>query len=79
MDYDALGYVIIWSVCAIVIVRFWKSWYALYLETRRDGASTPIIFSLMKQYREFKKAHIADRKEWADRVIEQENNRQGTQ
>ena len=74
--YDALAPIIVWSICGIVILRFWKSWLALFLEWRGTEHRLP---ALLRHYIEFKREHIKARREWAEQVIEQENNRQGSQ
>jgi len=72
--YEQLGEVIIWSTCAIIILRFWKQFYALYLE-RKENPIFGFFFAPFRAYRAYKKEYMNARKEWANEVI-QDNRRE---
>lgn len=73
--YDRLGYLIVWIVPIIVIIRFRKAFWALYLESRSSGRTFSSFLFPVRQYADFKKGHIQARTKWAEEIIEQEKYR----
>jgi hypothetical protein len=59
----------------IVLIRFRKVFYALYLDSRDSGGLFGFVVAPIKWYIRVRRSHIRSRTEWAEAIIEQENNR----
>lgn len=72
---DQLAYLVWIVIPVVVLIRFRKAFYALYIEDRNHDGLFSTVMKPFRVYAEFKKAHIESRNEWAEKTIEQEKYR----
>lgn len=60
---------LILAVPLIILIRLRKVYYAFYLESRKKKIKPPVV---VKSILEMRQGYVAGRKDWAEKVIEQE-------